>query len=86
MLSSTASCSRPGRTIGNRRFLRRGFGCGLAWRGTGSAKHEMPKTHHHDMTTREDATKDWKGTCGPYSNSQTNERGLLLLEFASYND
>ena len=34
----------------------------------------------------EDARKDWKGTCGPYSNAQTNERGLLLLEFASYND
>ena len=34
----------------------------------------------------EDATKDWKGICGPYSNSQTNERGILLLEFASYND
>ena len=34
----------------------------------------------------EDATKDWKGICGPYRNSQTNERGLLLLEFASYND
>ena len=34
----------------------------------------------------EDARKDWKGTCRPYSNAQTNERGLLLLEFASYND
>ena len=34
----------------------------------------------------EDATKDWKGICGSYSNSQTNERGLLLLEFASSND
>ena len=33
----------------------------------------------------EDARKDWKRTCGPYSNAQTNERGLLLLEFASYN-
>ena len=32
------------------------------------------------------ATKDWKGICGPYSNSQINWRGLLLLEFASYND
>ena len=31
------------------------------------------------------ATRDWKGTCGPwYSNAQTNERGLLPLEFASY--
>ena len=34
----------------------------------------------------EDARKDWKGTCGLYSNAQTNERGLLLLEFSSYND
>ena len=33
----------------------------------------------------EDAGKCWKRTCGPYSNAQTNERGLLLLEFASYN-
>ena len=34
----------------------------------------------------EDARKDWKGTCGLYSNAQTNERGFLLLEFASHND
>ena len=34
----------------------------------------------------EDARKDWKGTRGPYSNAQTNERGLLLLECTSYND
>ena len=34
----------------------------------------------------EDARQDWKGTCGPYSNAHTYERGLLLLEFASNND
>ena len=33
-----------------------------------------------------DACKDWKGICGPYSNKETNERGLRLLEFASYNN
>ena len=27
----------------------------------------------------EDAQKDWKSTCGPYCNTETNERGLRLL-------
>ena len=34
----------------------------------------------------EDASKNWKGTCSQYSNPETNERGLRLLEFASYNN
>ena len=34
----------------------------------------------------EDASKNWKGTCGQYCNPETNERGLRLLEFASYNN
>ena len=34
----------------------------------------------------EDAFKNWKGTCERYSNPETNERGLRLLEFACYND
>ena len=33
-----------------------------------------------------DACKNWKYTCGLYSNNETNERGLRLLEFASLND
>jgi len=33
----------------------------------------------------EDACKNWKGTCGRFCNTQTNERGLRLLEFASNN-
>ena len=33
----------------------------------------------------EDASKNWKGTCGQYCNPETNERGLRLLEIASYN-
>ena len=33
----------------------------------------------------EDASKNWKGTCGQYCNRETNERGLRLLEFAKYN-
>ena len=33
----------------------------------------------------EDASKSWKGTCGQYCNPGTNERGLRLLDFASYN-
>ena len=34
----------------------------------------------------EDAQKDWKGTCGPYCNTETNERDLRLLEFAMINN
>ena len=34
----------------------------------------------------EEASKNWKGTCGQYCNPETNERGLRLLEFASYNN
>ncbi|XP_071487324.1 uncharacterized protein [Diadema antillarum] len=34
----------------------------------------------------EDAQKDWKGTCGPFCNTKTNDRGLRLLEFATLND
>ena len=33
-----------------------------------------------------DACKNWKYTCGLYSNNETNERGLRLLDFASLND
>ena len=33
-----------------------------------------------------DASKNWKGTCSQYCNSETNERGWRLLEFASYNN
>ena len=34
----------------------------------------------------EDAYENWIGTCGRYCNTKSNERGLRLLEFASYND
>ena len=34
----------------------------------------------------EDASKNWRETCGQYCNPETNERGLRLLEFASYNN
>ena len=33
-----------------------------------------------------DAHKDWVGVCGAYANTQTNDRGLRLLEFASSNE
>ena len=33
-----------------------------------------------------DACKNCKYTCGLYSNNETNERGLRLLEFANLND
>ena len=33
-----------------------------------------------------DACKDWKNTCGLYSNNETNERGFRLLKFTSRND
>ena len=34
----------------------------------------------------EDAQKDWKGTCSHYCNTETNERGLRMLEFATINN
>ena len=34
----------------------------------------------------EEACKDWKGTCGHHCNTNSNDRGRRLLEFASYND
>ena len=34
----------------------------------------------------EDAYENWIGTCGRYCNTKSNEKGLRLLEFASYND
>ena len=33
-----------------------------------------------------DAMEDWSKYCGPSCNETTNERGLRLLEFSSYND
>ena len=33
-----------------------------------------------------DACGNWHGICGPFCNDDTNERGLRLLEFASFND
>ena len=33
----------------------------------------------------EDAYQNWDGTCGKYCNTTSSERGLRLLEFASYN-
>ena len=32
-----------------------------------------------------DAQADWKSTCGPYCNTESNERGIRLLEFADAN-
>ena len=32
-----------------------------------------------------DACGNWQGICGPFSNDDTNERGLRLLEFATFN-
>ena len=33
-----------------------------------------------------DAQADWGEVCGPYCNVETNERGLKLLEFATFNN
>ena len=33
-----------------------------------------------------DACGNWQGICGPFCNDDTNERGLKLLEFATFND
>ena len=34
----------------------------------------------------EDAQEDWGEACGPFCNPETNDRGLSLLEFATYNN
>ena len=33
-----------------------------------------------------DACENWQGICGPFCNDDTTERGLGLLEFATFND
>ena len=33
-----------------------------------------------------DAGENWRSICGPFCNDDTNERGLRLLEFATFND
>ena len=33
-----------------------------------------------------DACGNWQGICGLFCNDDTNERGLRLLEFATFND
>ena len=33
-----------------------------------------------------DVCENWQGICGPFCNDDTNERGLRLLEFATFND
>ena len=33
-----------------------------------------------------DACGNWQGVCGPFCNDDTNERGLRLLEVATFND
>ena len=32
------------------------------------------------------ACENWQGICGPFCNEDANERGLRLLEFATFND
>ena len=34
----------------------------------------------------EDAQEDWREVCGPSCNPETNDRGLKLLDFATYNN
>ena len=34
----------------------------------------------------EDAQEDWGEFCGPFCNTETNDRGLKLLDFATYNN
>ena len=33
-----------------------------------------------------DGCENWQGICGPFCNDDTNETGLKLLEFATFND
>ena len=42
--------------------------------------------HEWNAKIGENASKNWKGTCGQYCNPYTNVRGLRLPEFASYNN
>ena len=32
-----------------------------------------------------DGRENWQGICGPFCDDDTNERGLRLLEFATFN-
>ena len=43
---------------------------------------------HGDWNAKigEDANKNWRETCGQNCNPETNERGLRLIEFTSYNN
>ena len=34
----------------------------------------------------QDAHENWQGICGPFCNEETEERGLQLLEFATFNN
>ena len=38
------------------------------------------------MNVGKGAQADWGEVCGPYCNVETNERGLRLLEFATFNN
>ena len=39
-----------------------------------------------DAKAGRDACGNWQGICGSFCNDDTNERGLRLLEFATFND
>ena len=54
------------------RHRRRTF---LSYKETGMQK--WAEIHVHE---------NWQGICGPFCNDDTNERGLRLLEFATFND
>ena len=34
----------------------------------------------------DDAQEDWGDVCGPFCNTETNDRGLKLLDFPTYNN
>ena len=45
---------------------------------------EFPKSV--DPEVGKDAQADWGEVCGPYCNVETTERGLRLVEFATFNN
>ena len=54
---------------------------------------QTPKKRHSCCTRRlerkkmdKDAYGNWQGICGPFCNDNTHERGLRLLEVATFND
>ena len=49
-------------------------------------QHTQQQEGDWNAKVGKDACGNWQGICGPFCNNDTNERGLILLEFATFND